>query len=606
MTLRQKTLLTIGLTLVGLIVVLYFIAVVLTQDRLTSLEQQITRQNIERVVNAMQDDLASLDVTTEDYAAWDDTYNFIQNPIDVTYTEDNYFDGTFTDLELNLVLLVNTSNQLVFGKAFDLENEAAIPLPDSIQILLNDNSPLMGHPDIMSRTAGILLLPEGPLLVSSRPILTSINEGPIRGSLIMGRYLNDSKLERLAQLTNLSLRLERLDTLVLPEDFEEAHQNLSAPNPFYIQPLDSHTIAGYALFQDIYDRPAFILRVAIPRNIYAQGQTSLRYFLALLVVAGLIFGGVTLWLLEKLVLSRLTHLGSEVKVIGLHGDASTRVTVNGRDELASLSHNINQMLTALEQSQQELQQAKKEAERANQAKSTFLASMSHELRTPLGAIIGYSEMLLEEVGDLSQEQLETDLNKIKISGKHLLNIINDVLDLSKIEAGKIELYPETFSVSELIEYIVTNVQPLVDQNGNTLKVNCAQELGVMRTDLSKLRQSLINLLSNAAKFTQNGEIFLSVTRANNEDWVIFDVSDSGIGIPPEALPKLFQPFVQADSSTTRKYGGTGLGLVISRHFCRMMGGDITAISQGIPGQGSTFTIRLPATIGDEQVGGEAT
>jgi signal transduction histidine kinase len=311
-------------------------------------------------------------------------------------------------------------------------------------------------------------------------------------------------------------------------------------------------------------------------------------------------------LLEKLVLSRLTHLGSEVKVIGLHGDASTRVTVNGRDELASLSHNINQMLTALEQSQQELQQAKKEAERANQAKSTFLASMSHELRTPLGAIIGYSEMLLEEVGDLSQEQLETDLNKIKISGKHLLNIINDVLDLSKIEAGKIELYPETFSVSELIEYIVTNVQPLVDQNGNTLKVNCAQELGVMRTDLSKLRQSLINLLSNAAKFTQNGEIFLSVTRANNEDWVIFDVSDSGIGIPPEALPKLFQPFVQADSSTTRKYGGTGLGLVISRHFCRMMGGDITAISQGIPGQGSTFTIRLPATIGDEQVGGEAT
>jgi PAS domain S-box-containing protein len=246
--------------------------------------------------------------------------------------------------------------------------------------------------------------------------------------------------------------------------------------------------------------------------------------------------------------------------------------------------------------QEELVAAVDASEDASRAKSAFLANMSHELRTPLNAVIGYSEMLTEEVRARSLSDLLPDLDRIHSAGKHLLRLINDILDLSKIEAGKMELFPEVFEVPALVREVSGTIQPLAERRGNVLELRCEDDVRRMRADLTRVRQVLLNLLSNASKFTENGRVALHVDRIgiNGAPWIRFRVMDTGIGMSPEQVTKLFQAFAQADASTTRKYGGTGLGLVISRQLCQMMGGEVTVESEA--GRGSAFTMVLPCNL----------
>jgi len=265
-------------------------------------------------------------------------------------------------------------------------------------------------------------------------------------------------------------------------------------------------------------------------------------------------------------------------------------------------------ITELKRRQTELEEAKSEADSANQAKSRFLANMSHELRTPLNAIIGYSEMLIEEAAELEHGEIVTDLDKIRTAGKHLLGLINDILDFSKIEAGKMEMLVEKVDLPALLGEVESTIAPLVSKNNNTLEVNTVNDLGTINSDQTKIRQSLFNLLSNACKFTENGKITLTAERqpAADGDMIKFTVADSGIGMTGEQSSRLFQAFSQADAATSRTYGGTGLGLAITRHFCRMLGGDVAVESE--KGKGSTFVITISAALDpmpDQAGGGDA-
>ena len=289
---------------------------------------------------------------------------------------------------------------------------------------------------------------------------------------------------------------------------------------------------------------------------------------------------------------------------GIHAHIQTSRVYKAKSELAAQNEQIQEQNRVIEQARQSALEARDSAEAANRAKSAFLANMSHELRTPLNAIIGYSEMLEEDAQAAGNAGFVSDLQKIRSAGKHLLDLINEVLDLSKVEAGKMKLFLETFDVAGVVNDVVATAKPLLEKNANRLEVRCAPDVGQLREDITKVRQVLLNLLSNAGKFTEKGTVSLEVSRENDVTgtWVVFRVRDTGIGMTPEQLARLFEAFTQADGGTQRKYGGTGLGLALSRKFCVMMGGDINAQSEA--GKGSTFTMRLPGDV--ENFDGETT
>ncbi len=337
---------------------------------------------------------------------------------------------------------------------------------------------------------------------------------------------------------------------------------------------------------------------AAAANFYRVTSVVGRITVLVFILSG-ILAGIPAIFVSRQLRSGLTVLKAGAAALGA-GRLDYRIPVVGKDELSELAGAFNHMGEHLRSAQEELRQRQRdletltdEAQSANRAKSQFLANMSHELRTPMNAIIGYSEMLTDEAKDLGFPQLIPDLGKIRMAGKQLLTLINDILDLSKIEAGKVELHFEEFDIREMLDEVSTIGEPLAAKNSNKLIVRVPDNAGPMNSDLTRVRQILFNLLSNACKFTDCGTIELTVASelSDGRDYVAFKVRDSGIGMTPAQVTKVFEAFAQADSSTTRKYGGTGLGLAITRKFCDIMGGDIEVESE--VGRGSTFTVRLP-------------
>jgi len=603
MSLRVKTLIIVGFTIVSLIVIPYFMLCNILRQSVAKLENAGITQSVKQVDSVIGGRLEDMNNKIYDWSAWDDTYKFIAD-YNEQYIESNLPDTSTNDrLKMDLMIFINAEGEVVYAAGYDFDKQQEIGLPESMKKYISKDSLLVHHESTKSSAVGILMLPESPLLFCSRPIVQNNEEGPIRGTLIFGRFLDRGELDIVEKRTHLSIDIGRLDDRQMPSDLAEAAGYLSQGNEFFVKPLDSRTIAGYTTLNDVYGKPAFVLKVRVPREIYQQGQANISDFILWFLPVGLVFGIATLLLVEKVVISRLSRLSKEVSAIGAGGNLSARLDIMGRDELASMAVRINEMLAALEQSEvvvktnRELAEAKEKAEAATRAKSEFLANMSHEIRTPLHGVMGMIELAQETTG---HDELQEYLAAAKQSAEALMTVINDILDFSKMEAGKLGLEITDFDLHSVVEGAADIVAARAEKKGLELACMIHQDApNYLRGDPMRIRQVLLNLLENAIKFTDRGEVVIDVQAAERSDGkatLLFFVSDTGIGISPGHCQQIFEKFVQVDGSITRKYGGTGLGLAISKQLVELMGGEIGVESQ--LGKGSRFWFRVALEVQD--------
>jgi len=868
MTLRKKTLAAIGVTLVVLVALLETTARQILRRSFGHLETESVQRDVQRAVNALQNVIAGLNSKAGDWSNWDDTYEAVETG-DPAYEASNLTATAFVDLQVHLIVIVNTRGELVYGKFYDFRSGAPRAPAAIFQQQVPPGDELLQPMHTGEGIAGIRMLPEGPLMFAARPILTSAGTGPPRGTLIMGRFLDEAECARLSAMTELTLTLQAPDAAELPADMRRAAAALGPGQAVVVQPLSDEAVAGYTLVRDLQGQPALVLRAQTNRGIHRHGQLSTRALLGAVVVAGLVFGALTLVLVERLVLARVAGLSAAVQAIAAVGDFSARVAAPGADELASLAGTVNGLLAAAQESERALcesqrhittlmsnlpgmayrcrnapdwpmefvsegsreltgyhpaqltgqggrpfgelihpddrehvwrevqaalaqgrsfrityriiagsgeekwvweqgrgvhaptgallalegfivdvtdtkrleeavraaneynrslieasldplfiinrdgnitdinaaaqaatgrpraellgtafarlasdaaqarrayeqafergaawdfplelrhadggltpvlcnasvyrdfagnvvgvclaarditerrraecewERANAAAAAANRAKSEFLANMSHEIRTPMSAILGYIELVAdgcEKRCDFGRSPLGQYVDTINRNARYLLQLLNDILDLSRIEAGKMQLEIVPCALLELLADVETLMQVRATAKNLTLRFTGDGLLPeVIATDPTRLRQILVNLVGNAIKFTERGSVTVvarlveappdgSTTTAGAPPAqgcaagprLHLAVQDTGIGIGPEQLERLFEPFSQADSSINRKYGGSGLGLSISRRLTEMLGGELTVESQ--PGVGSTFHVTIP-------------
>ncbi len=434
MSLRRKTLLISSVTILCLIGVLQVVAQIILMNSFAQLETQETRENTSRVQNALAIQAAQLEQTARDWAFWDDTYAFVENG-NADYIRANLNRAAFNNLGLNLAVFVNASGKIVYSRAFDLATQKETPASASILEQLTPDNPLFRRPNLQSSVTGILLFPTGSLLIVALPILTSHGEGPARGTLIFGRYLDASAIAGLSKTTDLDLAFYRLDTPNLPVDVQAAYAALSNGTATAVRPLDAQTIAGYALLPDVYGKPALILRVNTARDIYEQGQASILYWMWSLVAIGSIFFAIVWLVLDQLFVKRIFDLSDRIKQIASAGEATARVQVTGNDELTQLAAVINHMLDAIAQAQHALAHSEEKFAQVFRASPMLMAISDLEK----GLYLDVNDAFLQTLGYTRAEVIGHTSHELNLFAqpeqrRHALQLLEDQGYLREFEA----------------------------------------------------------------------------------------------------------------------------------------------------------------------------
>ena len=580
MKLRHKTLLIVAVTTLALVGALYALTHAILLDGFRQVEEEAAQRQVKQAMAAINEEIGQLSKTAFDWSAWDDAYEFIADGNE-EFISSNLVDATLdsTGLRVNLLAFVDGEGAMVFQKHYDFVTDERISPPRGFSDHVSKTG-LLKLPEPESSRSGILMLPDTPLLVAARPILTSEVEGPIRGAVIMGRFLNDHELKRLMHITQLSLARQRLDSVLAP-DFGAAHRALAADGGVFVQPLSDTSLAGYALLKDLYDRNTLVLRVEMERGVYAQGLITVRYLVTAIAVAGTVFGVVILLLLEGTVLRRLAALGKSVLEVGERRDSASAVSVTGHDELAELANAINGMLGQLSQAEREMVRLER-----LRALGEMAAGVSHNLNNMLLGILGPAEILQETVED---PDIKRRVDTIVFSAERAAELVRR-LNHALPYAREQEVQP--VSLSEAVRRAVASAQPrwkdAVEAEGLSIEVSTRvdETASSVRATETGLHDILLNLLFNSIESMPDGGS-IAIEVAASGDQVLLSVADTGVGMDPETRRKIFEPFF-----TTKMTVGTGLGLYTVYNTVNSWGGSIDVESS--PGEGSRFTISLPA------------
>ncbi|MBZ4193750.1 MAG: HAMP domain-containing protein [Candidatus Contendobacter sp.] len=583
------------------------------------MEHEEARNDLDRVIQAIDREMQYLAVSATDWATWDDTYQFVQDH-NTAYREANLKAEALKSLKINFLGILDTTGQLIWGLAYDLHTNAAITLPELPELpgtRWPADHPLVALPGAEAEIRGLLLTTHGPLLIVAKPVLTSNSAGPVRGSVVFGRFLDSAAIS--AQ-TQVRFKFAVLDGRPLnPEETAAFHKLIGVREPltfddFYLdnQPSDFekdvafHTLSNsgkirlreganvnrvYRVAPDLFGKPALLLQVETPRTISARGQSAINYALLSLFGAGLVILAGLIVALRRVVLAPLQKLTAYAAAVGQSSNLATFPAEVRRDELGVLAQEFNRMIGRLLETRNTLIQQSYQlgaAEASAQTKAMFFSNMSHDMRTPMNAIIGFSHLCLQ--ADLMPE-LRNYLIQIDGAAHTLLRLIDDLLDFSKMETGQLHLDPVPFDLETVLTEVEAAVRPLVQSKGLEWITDVDSRLPAQLIgDSLRLRQVLRHLVDNAVKFTAAGTVRLSCAAVGDSDQtgitLRFMVEDTGIGLSIDQQTRLFQPFTQGDSSTTRRFGGVGLGLAISRQLVELMGGRIGV--ESIPGEGSTF------------------
>ncbi|MDP6716094.1 MAG: CHASE4 domain-containing protein, partial [SAR202 cluster bacterium] len=523
MTLRIKAAIVLGITLVTLIIVLYLLSSVILGAGFRALEDEDAQLNMTRVISALTDEIEDLSTLTHDWAAWDDTYEFI-NDGNQAYIDSNLVDTTFIDTPLNILIFVDSTGKIVFGEAFDLETEEHVPLPEGLIEHISGNGLLLQHTKVPSSVTGLLDLPIAPLIVSSRPIVTSRVEGPIRGTLILGQYLDAARVEALGDTTHLTLASHRMNDPALPVDFTEAIPHITIENQQFVKPMNERTISGYAVANDIYGAPLLMFRADIERATHAQGVSITRYFLLAILLAGLGFGAVTLLLLEKFVLSRLSGLSTVVTSIAQSGDLSAQVKLQGSDELATLGSDIDDMLRGLENAEHRRLEDEEKIKASLKEKEILLNEVHHRVKNNLQVVSSLLNLQSRDVQDERMVQLFRESRDRIMSMALIHEKLYQSNDLERIDFG------------DYVRGLTANLYASYGARMEDVKLNIDAADAYLTLDKAIPCGLIINeLVSNSMKHgvVENRGAEIDIRFRQDGDSCELTVKDNGVGFPKD-------------------------------------------------------------------------